>query len=210
MVGIVYLKAGGDPAAACNTSKERVRTTGPPVALCRLTTHDDNSGQVSFVCSNNSLVVAGVRGAVSLGPVYARHSTGDTNEPESAQTQSGGETFHAGPLGVWGRYSRQNKPRRRKRKFVRPALSGVRGGAGGQNVCFSPYSIYLFRTRVRPQNWGFCKIASRISGSHSAIATAGSGSRWHFFCSRNTQLWLITTTRRGRKCWSRWNARTAL
>jgi hypothetical protein len=35
---------------------------------------------------------------MSLGPVYARHSAGDTNEPEAAQTQSGGETFHAGPF----------------------------------------------------------------------------------------------------------------
>ena len=29
-----------------------------------------------------------------------------------------------------------------------------------------------------------------ISGSLPALATAGSGGRWHFFCSRNTQLWL--------------------
>jgi len=70
-------------------------------------------------------------------------------------------------------------------------LRGVRPG-GGQNVCFSCLAIYLFRTHARPQNSGFHKIASRISGSLPALATAGSGGRWHFFCSRHTQLWLKT------------------
>jgi hypothetical protein len=70
-------------------------------------------------------------------------------------------------------------------------LRGVRPG-GGQNVCFSCLAIYLFRTHARPQNSGFHKIASRISGSLPALATAGSGGRWHFFCSRHEQLWLKT------------------
>jgi hypothetical protein len=40
-------------------------------------------------------------GAVrQLGPVYARHSAGDTNKPEAAQTQSGGETIRTGPFAV--------------------------------------------------------------------------------------------------------------
>ena len=157
----------GDPAAACNTSKERVRTTGPPVALCRLTTHDDSSSTVSFAYSRQG-VLRGVRGIVSPGlwvlgevvsirSVFPRPTQRDTVSKHSrhtgvrggvpfgsltafviscgqiscgfANTQSGGETFHAGPLGVWGRYSRQNQPRGLKRKSVRPAFSGVRGGA---------------------------------------------------------------------------------
>ncbi len=41
-----------------------------------------------------------------LGPVYARHSAGDTNEPEAAQTQSGGNSA-MGPFGDSGiRYAR--------------------------------------------------------------------------------------------------------
>jgi hypothetical protein len=54
----------GDPAAACNTSKERVRTTGPPVALCRLTTHADSISTVCFAFSRQSSL-RGVRGIVS-------------------------------------------------------------------------------------------------------------------------------------------------
>jgi hypothetical protein len=81
---------------------------------------------------------------------------------------------------------------------------------GGQNVSVSRLTITLFRTHTRPQNSGFRKIATRISGSLPALATAGSGGRWHFFCSRNTQLWLLQQRAWGRKCWSRWNARTAL
>ncbi len=34
------------------------------------------------------------------GPIYARHSAGDTNEPEAIWTQSGSETFRAGPFAV--------------------------------------------------------------------------------------------------------------
>ena len=46
-----------------------------------------------------------------------------------ANTQSGGETFRVGPLGVWGHSPRPIQPRGLRRKFVRPAFSGVRGGA---------------------------------------------------------------------------------
>jgi hypothetical protein len=46
---------------------------------------------------------------------------------------------------------------------------------------------------MRPQNSGNPRIASRISGSLPALATAGSGGRWLFFCSSSTQLWLKTT-----------------
>lgn len=104
-------------------------TTGPLNSTSGDTTYADSDGQVCFVCSNNSLVVAGVRGAVSLGPCLNLHYPRDQISCESRNTQSGGETFHAGPLGVWGRYSRQNQPRGLRRKFVRPTLSGVRGGA---------------------------------------------------------------------------------
>ena len=54
----------GEPAAACKTSKERIRTTGPPVALCRLTTHADSSSTVCFAYGRQS-VLRGVRGIVS-------------------------------------------------------------------------------------------------------------------------------------------------
>jgi hypothetical protein len=64
----IQSRTGGDPAAACPSRKERIQTTGPPVALCRLTTHDDSDGQVSFVCRLVPVVV-GVRGSVRLlGP----------------------------------------------------------------------------------------------------------------------------------------------
>lgn len=71
----------------------------------------------------------GVRGGVPFGSLTAFVISCGQISCGFANTQSGGETFHAGPLGVWGLYSRQNQPRGLKRKFVRPALFGVRGGA---------------------------------------------------------------------------------
>jgi hypothetical protein len=90
----VYLKAGGDPAAACNTSKERVRTTGPPVAKSRLTTHAATSVLVSFVCSGRSCL-RGVRGIVpprlwvlgelvSIRSVFPRPTLRDTVSNQTA------------------------------------------------------------------------------------------------------------------------------
>ncbi len=89
-----------------------------------------------------------------------------------------------------------------------PGKGPVRGG--GQNVCFSCLAIFIVRTHARPQNSGFCKIASRISGSLPALATAGSDGRWHFFPPRHTQLWLLQQKAWPRNCWSRRNAGTAL
>lgn len=71
----------------------------------------------------------GVRGGASFGSCLNLHVLRDQISRRFANTQSGGETFRVGPLGVWGSYSRQNQPRGLRRKFVRPALSGVRGGA---------------------------------------------------------------------------------
>lgn len=62
---------------------------------------------------------------------------------------------------------------------------------GGQNLVDAGLTIPCSRTCTRPQNW-------RISGSLPALATAGSGGRCLFFCSRNTHLWLKRTpTKRG-------------
>lgn len=194
---------------------------------------------------------------MSLGPVYARHSAGDTNEPESAETQFIATATEKGsgvpcllgpvwicdmlrsgkvpssqkhspavklfawvPLGAGGLFSPESAPGSKKKvrpsgsfrgkgrcvggssqeppvvhagsaakrmclrefnqaidntqpgKFP-PGKGPVRGG--GQNACFSCLAILIVRTHTRPQNSGFCKIASRISGSLPALATAGSG-----------------------------------
>jgi hypothetical protein len=68
-----------------------------------------------------------------LGPVYAMHSAGDTNKPESAQTQSGGETFRTGPSGNSGiRYARISPGASKETPSVRRCF-GAGGLASGQN-----------------------------------------------------------------------------
>ena len=59
-------------------------------------------------------------------PVYARHSAGDTNEPEAAQTQSGVKLFTWVPLGVRGVIHARISPGVKKK--VRP--SGTFPGQG--------------------------------------------------------------------------------
>ena len=88
-------------------------------------------------------------------------------------------------------------PRCRRKILLRGGP--VRSGRGDREVWNGRPSRSLIRTHTRPQNSRFCRIASRISGSHPALATAGSGGRWHFFCSRHEQFWLRTTTGMGPK-----------
>jgi hypothetical protein len=126
MVGILYFKAGGDPAAACKTGKERVRTTGPPVALCRLTTHDDTTGQVSFVCSNNSLVVVGSGGRCLWVPSMQGIQQAIQTSLKPLR-HSPAINFSRGSLLGLRHPIRQNQLRERNRKLVRPNHSGVRG-----------------------------------------------------------------------------------
>lgn len=86
----------GASAAACHSRKERRARRVPLNATSGDTTHDDSSGQVSFVC-RLVLVFVG-SGAVCLWV----------------------------PSG-FAVSTRPNQPRGLKRKFVRPALFGVRG-----------------------------------------------------------------------------------
>ncbi len=96
----------GASAAACHVARNERHDGSPEIDFRGYHTHRQQwSG--FFCLQQQQPGCRGVRGAVSLGPVYARHSAGDTNEPEAAQTQSGGETFHAGPYWDSGiRYAR--------------------------------------------------------------------------------------------------------
>jgi hypothetical protein len=68
--GLIRVQVG-DPAAACHSRKERVRTKGPPVAFCQPTFHGDISSGVCFAYSNNSLVVVGSGGRCAFWVPFA-------------------------------------------------------------------------------------------------------------------------------------------
>jgi hypothetical protein len=85
------------------------------------------------------------------------------------------------------------------------------GGQGAVRMSAFRASRYTCsaRTHVRKIQVS-AKSPAGLAGPLPALATVGSGGRCLFFCARSTQLWLLQQRAWGRKCWGRWNARTAL
>jgi hypothetical protein len=139
---LAWWATGGHPAAACKTGKERVRTTGPPVAKSRLTTHDDNSGQVSFVCSNNSLVVVGSGGRCLWVPSMQGIQQAIQTSLNRLRHSPAVKLFGRVPLPCWLCLSPELAPRAKQKVSAseslrgqgavrRWVLSGARDGACG-------------------------------------------------------------------------------